>query len=162
GHAARGAALEHARLHDTAGMVRIAVDAVGIGGERTDPLRARELQSKAGEILEGSAASSFARLSEPDPRLPAGQYSGRRAGSSRFERDARVLAAERLGFAVEIISEPDDLETGLGEKRLRRIERGLARRDHAHLVVAEALVAGLRRLERRIVEDAAKLRKPRV
>src|SRR5690606_1887285 len=156
------AALEHSRLDDAAGVIAVPVDTVRIGGESMNPGSSLELQSEAGEILEIPPASPFARLPQPDPRLPAGQYGRRRAGSSRFERDARVLAAERLGLAGEIVAEPDDLEAGFGEKRFGRIERGLAGRDHAHLVVAEPFVPGLRRLERRIIENAAKLRKPRV
>src|SRR5690606_10872597 len=95
----------HIRSHEAAGVVAVAVDAVRVRCKREDAGRSGELEREPREVLEIASAAAVG-VTEHDARLAAGQDRGRRPGARKLERKPRVLPAERLGLAVEIVALP--------------------------------------------------------
>jgi hypothetical protein len=102
-HAFRTAERQNFGNDDAAGVIAMAVDAIGVRRERIHAGRAVELQRKRRCVL-GVSAASAATLAEHDARFAAGKYGGALARRAQLLRKASVLAPECLRFVVEIVA----------------------------------------------------------
>src|SRR6185295_3629315 len=100
----RAAEVEDFGNDDTAGVIAVAVDAVGIRGERVHARLAVELERERRSIFSVAAAAATS-FTEHDARFAAGQDGRALAGGAHSLGEPRMLAPERLRFVVEIVAE---------------------------------------------------------